>query len=371
MKQIRKISNIVAEELEASLNAKGITMSEDAFESKVSKIVNMISEAVEKEDNEADVKEALSAFFKGYEIVEGVLDEDVVVADIYRATTDTTIGDTDVAEGEFIQIDEIDMDNDEVSFIVYDTEGDVRIESATADYDDVEKFTEEAEIIDLEEDGEIEEAFGKQHIMALKKKGFSAKDIKLKEKLAAKKVGNGVNKFTIKAGKIVKKTAAQLKDSKRKSKTFARKMKRFAKKRIKSMKKNFKKWGAKEGFDITSNGMKVAVEEGDILTLTDGALTITREGTEIVSGIEVSEGFIERCISEDVLEGKDCKKEKEKADEAAILTFRSDKGFIMVREGAEVPMGNRVRARAILRNEGYEVTAEMLDNASTGKLVIL
>ena len=48
MKQIRKISNLVAEELQGVLESKGITMEEDAFEGKVSEIVDMISEAVEE-----------------------------------------------------------------------------------------------------------------------------------------------------------------------------------------------------------------------------------------------------------------------------------------------------------------------------------
>lgn len=388
MKQIRKISNIVAEELEASLSAKGITMEENAFESKVSDIVNMISEAVDSDNS----------------VTEGVLEEGVEVADVYMATEDTVLGDVTVKAGEFVQIDEIDMDDETISVIVYDEEGEVKAEDVEADYDDVEKFAETAEIVDLDDEEDVEEAgFGKQRTMALKKKGFNAKDIKLKAKLAAKKAPGKVNKFTIKNGKIVKKSAEQLANDKKKSKTFGKKMKRFAKKRAKSFKKNFKKFGAKEGFDITSGDMKFAVEEGDILMFEEGTLSVARGGAEVISGIKVSECFIDRCVSEDVVEevetsegckkkGKACEtdegcktecdtdepdetdegcKKKGKADEAALLTFDSSKGFVMVKEGSEVPMGNRVRARAFLRNQGYNVTSDMLDTASEGKVVTL
>ena len=125
-------------------------------------------------------------------------------------------------------------------------------------------------------------------------------------------------------------------------------------------------------------------------------VTVIREGNVIVSGISVSESFMSRCISEGVLcdedveEGKGCidnsdededkaeeeakpadKKDAGSIEEGALLTFRSGKGYVLVREGVETMMGNRVRARAMLTKGGYNVGSRELDKAADGEVVIL
>ena len=367
MKQSRKLGNLVAEELQDAMTAKGITFDDATFEGHVSSIVDLVSEAVEgcvKKKDEED------------EIIEGV-----DVAEVYMATEDTTLGNVNVAAGEFVEIDEIDADTDAVYITVYDEDGEVKAEEVAVDFDVISDFSDVAEIVEFddEDDDDMDEGV---HIRNGKKVKFSAAKEKLRAKLAAKK-GNGVNKFTVKDGKIVKKSAAQLKADKKRSKTFGKRMKRFAKKRAKSLRKAAKlNSGAEsgsmkvvEGFDVTSDNMKFALEEGDIINVIDGAMTVVREGKDIVSGIAVCEEFMERCLSEGVVEScgtcKDDEDGKKKTDEAAILTFKGGTGYVYIKEGSEVPLGNRIRARAFLTNEGVDVTAEILDKAANGELVTL
>ena len=372
MKQIRKISNLVAEELQEVLNANGVTMEDAAFEGRVSEIVDMISEAVD-ESGCGKKKRCQSSEGCGSD---EMLDEEVDVDEVYMATEDITVGGVQVYAGEYVEIDEIDLENDTITVTIYDVDGEVKEEEIDVPVDDIKEFEDSAEMVEVDENGELCEAV---HIKNGKKVKVSAAVEKLRAKLKAKK-GSGVNKFTIKNGKIVKKSAEQLKADKKKSKVFAKQMKKFAKKRAKSLKKfNKLNSGAgsgsvvvKEGFDITSDGMVFAVESGDIITLEEGKITVIREGATLIKGLAVSESFIETCISEGVCEPKDCKDDEEdKVDEAALLTFKSDKGFVLVKEGAEIPMGNRIRTRAFLKNEGFNVTSVMLDKASEGEVVTL
>jgi len=378
MKQVRKISNLIAEELESA----GFDVNDAAFEEKVSEIVSMISESVKEQAKDADKKDAGD--------VEGILEE-VEVSEVYMATADSKIGDVEVKADEFVEIEELDFDNGEAVISVYDEEGEVKNESVTVPFAELEAFSDSAEEVEFddveegaeeEEDGEeIEEAI---HIRGGKKIKLTAAQEKLKKKLKAKKTGK-VNKFTIKNGKIVRKSAEQIANDKKKSKTFAKRMKKFKAKRKKSMKKA-QKFAKKvnDGFDISSNGTKISVEEGDILMMEDGLLSVLREGKPVISGVKVSENFLDRCVAEGVASeedeeieecGDNCKKgekgEDDKVDEASFLTFKTGKGYVVIKEGKERPIGNRIRARACLRNEGFDITTDMLDRASEGKMVVL
>lgn len=183
-----------------------------------------------------------------------------------------------------------------------------------------------------------------------------------------------------------------------------------------------------EGFDISANGTIFHVEDGDVLSYEDGFLSVTRDGVEVFSNLTVSESFISRCISEGVVEDcEDCEDEeeiqegkkrkavkeddeseeekediKEDSDEEdsdeddsdededdsedsdddsdeddddevseSLLTFRAGKGYCLVSEGRELQMGNRIRARAMLLNQGFEVSSADLDKASNGQVVVL
>lgn len=378
MKQIRKISNLIAEELE---NA-GYDVNDAAFEEKVSEIVSMISESVKEQAKDADKKDAGD--------IEGILEE-VEVSEVYMATADSKIGDVEVKADEFVEIEELDFDNGEAVITVYDAEGEVKNESVIVPFAELEAFSDSAEEVEFDEDveeGAEEEEDGEEieeaiHIKGGKKIKLTAAQEKLRKKLKAKKTGK-VNKFTIKNGKIVRKSAEQIANDKKKSKTFAKKMKKFAAKRKKSMKKA-QKFAKKvnDGFDISSNGTKISVEEGDILMMEDGLLSVLREGKPIISGVKVSENFLDRCVAEGVAEEEDVEEcgdgktvkeedeEKENVDEASFLTFKAGKGYVVIKEGTERPIGNRIRARACLRNEGFDITTDMLDRASEGKMVVL
>ena len=466
MKQMRKLGNLIAEELIHS----GMNESDDAFEGRVEKIVSMVCEAVEDavKDNESEI------------------DEDVEVEDILMATEDFTIGDLSIAEDEFVEVLELDFDTDLAVINHYDADGEVKAEEVEVNLSDLMAFSETAETLDLEEgydfdsldaieddEEDLDEDF---HIRGGKKIKFSSKIEKLREKLKAKKTGK-VNKFTIKDGKIVRKSSEQIKADKKKSKTFARLMKKFKNKRAKSLKKA-RKFMAKESFEISSNGASFVVESGDILSvennvatvlrdfnevirgvavdeefinrclekgvisnsrkfatvseqfiissngvrftakvgdqivLDEGVVTIIRGNTPVVEGISVSSNFLDRCVLDKVVECKDCDDDEEKktsvseddssesgdeanentsgdaddADEEAkpadkkdagstvdesTLTFKSGRGYVLIREGKEIPMGNRVRARAFLTSNGYNIKSDMLDMAAEGKMVTI
>lgn len=411
MKQIRKMSNLVAEELTEVLKANGVTLDESAFEEKVSEIVDTISKSIDEGgkgcNKTEDPDEGCNSKKDPKEGGDPTDDEDDLtegaeVSEILMATEDSTIGDVTVSAGEFVEIDELDAEAGTATITVYDADGEVKNDGVDVPIDALDTFEDKAEEVEIDEEAETVYSVSEGiHIKGGKKVKISAAVEKLKAKLKAKKAG-GVNKFTIKNGKIVKKSADQIAADKKKSKRFAKQMKKFAKKRVKSLKKSNKlNSGAEsgtrkvvEGFDITSENLKFAVDEGDILSCENGTLSVIREGNTVLSGLTVENDFFDKCVAEGLVEeekkedpenpeeptneGKDvCPKcgknpcECQNASEAAILTFRSDKGYVLVREGAEIPLGNRIRARGCLKNEGILVTSEQLDDAVNGKEVIL
>lgn len=355
MKQIRKISNLIAEELIAA----GMNESDELFESKVTEIINQISEAVE---DAGEVEEIVSEDF-----------EDVV----FIATEDSDIDGHEVLADELVEVD--DEDDGTAVITIYTADGETKEEDIEVSRDALISFTDKAEVVEFEDD-QIEEGIKKiakaafKKIKKFKDKGKTATGQKKQRHLSAarKKAIKAMLKAAHKAGAI----------------------KKALKTRKKRAKQGFyEESTVKEGFDISTNGMKVSVEEGDIIRLgEDGTISVIRDGKVVIEGIVISENFFERCISEGVLEGKDCKEcedveEKKKVkesdeeceeeeseedvEESCILTYKSGKGYVLVKEGSEIPMGNRMRARAFLLNEGYNVSAKDLDKASDGELVTL
>jgi hypothetical protein len=72
----------------------------------------------------------------------------------------------------------------------------------------------------------------------------------------------------------------------------------------------------------------------------------------------------EDCDDED-------KEDEEEEVKESVLVFRDENGYSLVKEGKEIPMGNRIRTRAFLRNMGKTVTSEDLDRAVAGRLVLV
>ena len=161
MKQVRKISNLIAEELE---NA-GLSVNDAAFEEKVSEIVSMISESVKEQAKDADKKDAGD--------IEGILEE-VEVSEVYMATADSKIGDVEVKADEFVEIEELDFDNGEAVISVYDEEGEVKNESVIVPFAELEAFSDSAEEVEFDEEvdeGEEEEEDGEEIEEAIHIKG--------------------------------------------------------------------------------------------------------------------------------------------------------------------------------------------------------
>lgn len=399
MRQVRKLSNLIADELEM----QGIEVGSALFESTVSSIVKSVNEALK----DADKKDA------------GNTDvfEEVDEGSFYFATEDTTLGDYEVNQDEIVEL----VTNGEPCIVnIYDADGELREEEVEVSAEDFVAFVDSADEVvveDVEElfDEDVEEG-AKVSFKGGKKRKINAKKAKLL--LKSKEKGE---KWKVQGDKLVRRTANEIKASKKNIKKAKKGKAKAKKNRKKAMKAN--ESVVVEGFDISANGTIFHVEDGDVLSYEDGFLTVTRDGVEVFSNLTVSESFVSRCVAEGVVEDcEDCDdeeeiqeakkrktvKEDEDSDEdeeeiqedsdededdedsddedeedgeddkdddeevsESMLTFKSGKGYCLVSEGRELQMGNRIRARAMLLNQGFEVSSEDLDKASSGQLVIL
>lgn len=398
MRQVRKLSNLIADELEM----QGIEVGSELFESTVSSIVKSVNEALK----DADKKDA------------GNTDvfEEVEEGSFYFATADTTLGDYEVNQDEIVEL----VTNGEPCIVnIYDADGELREEEVEVSAEDFVAFVDSADEVVVEdveelfddEEEDVEEG-AKISFKGGKKRKINAKKAKLL--LKSKEKGE---KWKVQGDKLVRRTTAEIKASKKNIKKAKKGKAKAKKNRKKAMKAN--ESVVVEGFDISANGTIFHVEDGDVLSYEDGFLTVTRDGVEVFSNLTVSESFISRCVAEGVVEDCDDEeeiqeakkrktvKEDEDSDEdeeeiqedsdeddddddddsddddddeeedkdeevsESMLTFKSGKGYCLVSEGRELQMGNRIRARAMLLNQGFEVSSEDLDKASSGQLVIL
>ena len=410
MRQVRKLSNLIADELEM----QGLEVGSALFESTVSSIVKSVNEALK----DADKKDA------------GNTDvfEEVEEGSFYFATADTTLGDYEVNQDEIVEL----VTNGEPCVVnIYDSEGELREEGVEVSAEAFVAFVDSADEVVIEdvedlfdEDEEEVEEGAKISFKGGKKRKINAKKAKLL--LKSKEKGE---KWKVQGDKLVRRTTAEIKASKKNIKKAKKGKAKAKKNRKKAMKAN--ESVVVEGFDISANGTIFHVEDGDVLSYEDGFLSVTRDGVEVFSNLTVSESFISRCISEGVVEDcEDCEDEeeiqegkkrkavkeddeseeekediKEDSDEEdsdeedsdeedsdeddddsedsdddsdeddevseSLLTFRAGKGYCLVSEGRELQMGNRIRARAMLLNQGFEVSSADLDKASNGQVVVL
>ena len=418
MKKVRIMSNLIADELKTALDESGIQMDEDVFEGQVSDIVEMISESVknvcEGEDCEnCDEEEDEEAVEEGT---------------FYFSNAACTLGGVDVAEGEYVEVEETE---DGTFVSIYNEDGDLLDEFIPVSDEDLEAFLANAEELEedeeeveeeaesteaVEEEAEVDEAPVKKFKVKNGKKVKLTKNQIARNKLKAR--GRLKKGYKFINGKQVKMTAAEKAARRKAGKRLAKKGKA---KRARSLKKARQLAAGsdsgtcvvKEGFDLSVNGMKIALEEGDVLDFNNGMITVIREGKVLFSDVQVSESFLDRCFEEAVLEKKcneeDAEEEEKKEEDAekeesdveteageeedtdddddkdeddkdveecgvkegTMLTFKSNKGFVLVSEGTELPMGNRIRARATLMSKGFNVTSEQLDGAAAGQVVVL
>ena len=393
---------MIADELEM----QGLEVGSALFESTVSSIVKSVNEALK----DADKKDA------------GNTDvfEEVEEGSFYFATADTTLGDYEVNQDEIVEL----VTNGEPCVVnIYDSEGELREEGVEVPAEAFVAFVDSADEVVIEdvedlfdeEEEEVEEG-AKISFKGGKKRKINAKKAKLL--LKSKEKGE---KWKVQGDKLVRRTTAEIKASKKNIKKAKKGKAKAKKNRKKAMKAN--ESVVVEGFDISANGTIFHVEDGDVLSYEDGFLSVTRDGVEVFSNLTVSESFISRCISEGVVEDcEDCEDEeeiqegkkrktvkeddeseeekediKEDSDEEddsdeddddsedsdddsdedddevseSLLTFRAGKGYCLVSEGRELQMGNRIRARAMLLNQGFEVSSADLDKASNGQVVVL
>lgn len=361
MKQIRKMSNLVAEELQSALNENGVKLDESVFEEKVSQIVSIIGEAV---------------------VSESQINED---DKFYVATQECSIGGKKVAEGEYVELE--DTDDGKIATI-YDEDGNIKESDISVDDDDVKAFEGSAE--ELNED-DVEEGSCPDCGKELDEGGNCPDCGELDEatKAEIKKARKMRDKGRTATGNKKLKGAALAKFLRSHKKMFKNRHKGNADKRAsKTRKKNAQKglYDGKvsgtvtESFDIHSDGMTFTAEAGDTIVMESGSVSVFRNGSAVLSGLTVSEGFFGRCtqanVVEMVVDGDSSVNESTSPsihteESAAILTFKASTGYSLVKEGRELPLGNRIRARATLVSEGYNITSNMLDSASRGEMVTL
>jgi hypothetical protein len=187
MKNLNSLSKILEDEIK--LKHSGI--SADAVEEAVLNILNSVHEQID-----------------GISFSDDFDGDDAEIEDLFFVTSPCKIvsagKEYSLTEGSYISIDAFDASKSDVLIVsLFDAEGELVAEDVEVTEDFLEEMVEKGvlELASYEE--ELEEGFV---IRGGKKVKISAKMEKLKKKLAAKK-GSGVNKFTIKHGKIVKKSA--------------------------------------------------------------------------------------------------------------------------------------------------------------------
>jgi hypothetical protein len=293
------MSNLVADELKTALNESGIQLDEDVFEGHVSNIIEMIQESVEDvcDGEECDEED----------------DEDIVTeGTFYFTTAGCSLGGIDVAEGEYVEIEETE---DGVYVNIYNEDGDLVEELITITPEEKEALLANAEEIEDDED-DVDEAPIKKYRVKNGKKVKLTKNQIIKQKLKAR--GKLKKGYKVVNGKQVKMSSAERMARKKLGKKLARKGKA---KRLKSLKKARQLAAGsdsgtcvvKEGFDISVNGLKLSLEEGDEVKFEDGKITVIRDGKVVLSEVQVSESFIDRCFEEEVLEKK-CNEEDDEEE---------------------------------------------------------
>jgi hypothetical protein len=332
---------------------------------------------------------------------------DVEVGAVLGVNTDFTLetlaGDEiDVAEGCFMVMNPGETEG---LFLVdiYDENSEVIETELVVAQDEIDELVSEGymDIIPEEEityEGtHIDEAFVKFSHGKMKK-------FKIKAKKGFKRVGTKYVKISAASLAKMRKNAikAGRKAHTGKAKLMAKKTMRIRKARVQDSVNLAIGYEVKEGFDIVEgsgeNKRKIALESGDCLSFVkdkDIKLEISRDGKSFVSGMIVDETFLNTCINDNLIkesgeeitklpdeeeteeketeekETEEKETEEESNVEESVLTFRNEKGYIFNKNGKNVVLGNRIRARSYLISEGFNVSAGALDSAFAGKKVKL
>lgn len=338
-------------------------------------ISKAVCEAVMETAKLADEKDA------GSEEIE----EEVVAGDSFVATEDTTLGDVEVLKDYFVVVDSVDEDG--VVIDIFDEDGEEVEREVSVSFEDFHDFAEKAEYIFVDDDDDDEDI---DEAMYHGKKISNAEYKKIKKFKSRGRTATGHKKLR---GRALAAARRNIKKAQRKAHTASAKHRAaVTRKKNRAVNASAK---VTESFDIKAGNMTFSVEEGDILRSVGNTLTVERNGSNIAEGLEISHDFLGRCIIEGVAE--DCKDTEEvdekkkvkepedkkgctekcgtskegKVEEGSVLTFRAGKGYVLIKEGSEIPMGNRVRARSMLRKCGVEIGSKQLDEASQGKMVVL
>ena len=158
--------------------------------------------------------------------------------------------------------------------------------------------------------------------------------------------------------------------------SFQRRMRNFASKRKVAQRKVAT---ARTGFDLQADSMTFICEAGDIMSFDGlkGTVSVTRRGQEVLRDLKVARGTYKRCLEAGVFSSTRSVNEGGAAGSqsvqvrGAMLSYKPAKGYTFIREGVETGLGSRLRARAWLSGNGYNVTPDQLDSAYAGKTVTL
>ena len=315
---------------------------------------------------------------------------------------DTVLGGMTLYAGEIVDITKIDFEDREVEFDVYDENGNLVKDDIDAPFAEIFSFSEENDYAydDIEEVAPL----GVALLGEAKYKIRGGKKVKVNQALQKKRdklKASGQNKkYKIDSeGRKVKKSAKEIKAGKMAGKRMAKNASRYNRKRAKSQKLARRLAESAFNFDAydinDESNVTIFVHEGDYVVVDEGMLSLIRDGECLIDGIEVDDDIIEEFVSEGVVSDEEATDEEifpeddaeiededentdentdedgEIVDEAHMLTHTVDSGYLLIREGKEIPLGNRIRARNFLEKNGYRVTKDMLDEAYEGSFIAL
>lgn len=424
-----RLSKILLEHFNSLAETEGVELTDDALNAAISTVKESVNTAAAALVEEAGAEDADEVTAFRVELACQLAGVDTEV----ELSVGQVIVVTDVLEDETLEVVVLEADGEDGDILNVPTSTiDTLLNDNAISYiDGDEIFTDEDEEVD---ESACDEG-AKYAIRGGKKVKLSAKTVALRKKLAAKKgsgVNKYTIKDGKIVKKSAEQIAADKKKAKtfgKKMKRFAAKRNKSMKKARKL--NDSVQYNVIEGFDLLDADTEdiIAVEAGDVLTVAEGNVVINSNGTSRTVGCDAD--FISTCLEEKVIslceddddddddaetgdvvtykgrhykvesckDGKCLLKDIDNGEEItvdrdeldgsvlndsnsgdpddkkgcneSVLTYSAGEGYVLSSQGSRRVLGNRLRTRAVLTNEGYTVTADSLEAAYNGKVVTL
>ena len=340
--------------------------------------------------------------------------EDLSVDTMLVSKNDTAVGPIPVNTGEYVTIDRIDSEENTAYITIFDVNGEIRDESVYVNLDDLKAFAAENEALTTEDIDEpvdgLEDATEPEEVTEGARRG-ARKSRRSRRARRGREDGEELeDDMGVEEGRKSRRRSRrgrdddfedyedepELTEGRRRSRrsrrgrgdgcedcgdehvteSFQRRMRNFASKRKVAQRKVAT---ARTGFDLQADSMTFICEAGDIMSFDGlkGTVSVTRRGQEVLRDLKVARGTYKRCLEAGVFSSTRSVNEGGAAGSqsvqvrGAMLSYKPAKGYTFIREGVETGLGSRLRARAWLSGNGYNVTPDQLDSAYAGKTVTL